>query len=69
MSNKIFSRTSRSTKNYKTENIEVGLGFWHIHNYYLYVQLAWEIHIFHVGDIKADETKDLKINIKIPLKT
>lgn len=67
MNNFICTKTGKSTKNFKYEEIEVGPDHWFIHNYYLTVRLAWEIHSFHVGDIKADITKNLKIKIQIPL--
>lgn len=66
--NLVRASTSKSTKKFKYENVIIGSGYWHIHKGYLFIQYCWETHAMHVGDIKADETKNLKMQIQIPLK-
>lgn len=64
----VYTKTSRSTKSFRYDKIEIGPEYWFIHKYYLTVRLAWETFTFHVGDIEVDPTQSLKIEIQIPLK-
>jgi hypothetical protein len=44
----------------------IGSGQWFIKDYFLYIQMAWTTLVIHVGDIKYDENKSLKLRIEIP---
>lgn len=64
--NLVFSSTGDYDDNFTYKEMEIGPKFWFINNYYLFVNIAYESFVFHVGDIKYDPTKNLKIKVQIP---
>lgn len=66
MSQLVCSSTGNYDENFTYKEMEIGPDYWFIKNYRLYIQLGWELAIFHVGDIQFDNTKNLKIKFQVP---
>lgn len=64
----VHTSTSRQLKNKRIDELTVYPPNWFIHDYFMYVKLAWTTLVIHVGDIKPDLSKPMKIKLEIPIK-